>query len=222
MTAGIYKITSPSNKVYIGQSIRIEGRLADHRNCSNKQIALYRSFTKYGYENHSFKIVHELPKDVDKETIDRYEQIYMDAYRDCGILLLNSKEAGSRGTLSKESRDKISLKLKGTKQPQEVKDKRAAILRGLNRKVTDSHKKILSESLKGNCRRKREIILTNIETGGVIVMPTLQDAARLLKTNDGVLTRYLKGYRIKGSKKYTDQYQEHIYKGYKIEYSLSV
>ena len=32
---GIYKITSPSNKVYIGQSIRLEERLLEYKKQKN-------------------------------------------------------------------------------------------------------------------------------------------------------------------------------------------
>jgi hypothetical protein len=46
---GIYKITSPSKKVYIGQSVNIEKRKYFYEigNCK-KQIKLYNSIKKYG------------------------------------------------------------------------------------------------------------------------------------------------------------------------------
>ena len=50
---GIYKITSPTNKIYIGQSINIEKRFLNYNsiNCK-KQIRLYNSFKKYGFDKH--------------------------------------------------------------------------------------------------------------------------------------------------------------------------
>ena len=46
---GIYKITSPSNKIYIGQSIDIEKRFYYYRKLyCLKQVKLYRSFIKIG------------------------------------------------------------------------------------------------------------------------------------------------------------------------------
>ena len=47
---GIYKITSPSNKIYIGQTTNYKKRLGDYYNlnCIN-QIKLYNSFI-LGYQ----------------------------------------------------------------------------------------------------------------------------------------------------------------------------
>ena len=51
----IYKITSPSGKVYIGQSRNLIKRLRDYKCRDNsKQIRLNESFRKHGVENHKF------------------------------------------------------------------------------------------------------------------------------------------------------------------------
>lgn len=60
VVCGIYKITSPSGKIYIGQSINILKRWGDYKclhNCS-EQCRLYNSFVKYGVKKHSFEIIH--------------------------------------------------------------------------------------------------------------------------------------------------------------------
>ena len=50
-------ITSPLNKIYIGQSINIENRWKQYKRLGcKKQIKLYNSFIKYGVENHTFEI----------------------------------------------------------------------------------------------------------------------------------------------------------------------
>lgn len=56
---GIYKITSPTNKVYIGQSININRRFKEYLNIlkSKGQTKLYHSFNKYKIENHTFEIL---------------------------------------------------------------------------------------------------------------------------------------------------------------------
>ena len=58
---GIYKITSPSGKVYIGQSIDIKRRFTSYKtlNKSKRQVKLYNSFVKYGVENHIFETIEE-------------------------------------------------------------------------------------------------------------------------------------------------------------------
>ena len=57
---GIYKITSPTNRIYIGQSINIEYRFKQYRWIKAKsQTRLRNSFLKHGVENHKFEIVCE-------------------------------------------------------------------------------------------------------------------------------------------------------------------
>jgi group I intron endonuclease len=57
---GIYKITNPNGKVYIGQSIDIDKRWNKYKvkNCK-PQIRLYNSLNKYGWENHYKDIIEE-------------------------------------------------------------------------------------------------------------------------------------------------------------------
>jgi len=58
---GIYKITSPTNKIYIGQSTNITDRWKRYyklNHCRN-QIKLYNSLKKHGFKNHIFEIIEE-------------------------------------------------------------------------------------------------------------------------------------------------------------------
>lgn len=124
---GIYKITSPSNRVYIGQSWNIDKRKKDHRNYKGATI-LANSIKKYGFDSHFFEVVHELPNDVEQKVLDDYEQLYIDAYRNCGLVLMNLKEGGSKGKHSEELRRKMSIAKqgmgKGRVQSEEWKTKR--------------------------------------------------------------------------------------------------
>jgi len=54
---GIYKITNPEGKVYIGQSVDIEHRLKRYKYCKRGQRKLYESISYYGYENHKKEIL---------------------------------------------------------------------------------------------------------------------------------------------------------------------
>lgn len=105
---GIYKITSPSGKVYIGQSWNILRRIWAYRagKCS-KQRKLFHSIMKYGWDNHTFEILHELPVDVEQSVLDTYEQLYMDQHTECGIELLNVRGGGSKGKPAKESNEQM-------------------------------------------------------------------------------------------------------------------
>ena len=60
MSIGIYKITNPCGKVYIGQSNNIERRFEEHKNTKfSNQIKLKNSILKYGLESHTFEILEE-------------------------------------------------------------------------------------------------------------------------------------------------------------------
>ena len=108
MSCGIYKIVSPSGKVYIGQSRVIQNRWRRHKEANRMYSKLHSSLKKHGWRNHIFKIIHELPEDVDQEDLNRYEALYMDLYKSVFIELLNIKEAGSLGRFSEESKKRMS------------------------------------------------------------------------------------------------------------------
>jgi len=58
MSCGIYKITNPNNRIYIGQSKNIVNRWNQHKYQYGKNnIILSRSILKYGYEKHKFEII---------------------------------------------------------------------------------------------------------------------------------------------------------------------
>jgi group I intron endonuclease len=61
---GIYKITSPTNKIYVGQSINIEKRFKQYKRLDcKKQPKLYNSLQKHGVDAHIFEILEECSLD---------------------------------------------------------------------------------------------------------------------------------------------------------------
>ena len=89
MSIGIYKVTSPSGKTYIGQSVDIERRFKHYANLNNikGQIKVYHSMKKYGYENHTFEMIEEC-------TLDELDsrEIYWISYYQSNIIGLNISE----------------------------------------------------------------------------------------------------------------------------------
>jgi len=59
---GIYKITNPEGKAYIGLSREIKGRWGSYKNMQfqSKNIKLRKSLENYGYENHTFEVLEEV------------------------------------------------------------------------------------------------------------------------------------------------------------------
>lgn len=75
---GIYKITNKINgKCYIGQSVNITHRWAQHRdNSSKRKEALYLAMQKYGLDNFTFEVIEE----CSYEELDEKECYYIDYY----------------------------------------------------------------------------------------------------------------------------------------------
>ena len=109
---GIYKIISPSNKVYIGQSIDIERRFRHYKRLSCKdQVKIYNSFLKYGVNAHIFEVL-ELCDTKDLNNRERYYQDLYDSVAN-GLNLLYVKSEHFNGGHSEESKKKISDSKKG-------------------------------------------------------------------------------------------------------------
>lgn len=107
---GIYKITSPTNGIYIGQSWDIIKRFNGHRNGKKSKARIANSIRKHGHGNHKFEIIHELPKDINQHVIDNYEKFYLEQYKKTGFKILNLREAGSMGRHQDETKLKIKEK----------------------------------------------------------------------------------------------------------------
>ena len=76
---GIYKITSPTGRVYIGQGVNILKRFSEYKTLSVKtknQTKLWRSFLKHGVENHQFDIIEY----CDLEDLNCSERFWQDEF----------------------------------------------------------------------------------------------------------------------------------------------
>jgi group I intron endonuclease len=106
---GIYKITSPSKKVYIGQSVNIKRRFLDYKKSLKKQqIKLFNSIKKYGYENHTFEVIEE----CNIELLNERERYWQDFYNcvENGLNCRLTKTNDKSGILSKETIEKLKNK----------------------------------------------------------------------------------------------------------------
>ena len=75
---GIYKITNPAGKIYIGQSINIQRRFKSYFNLNcKKQIKLFNSLKKYGVENHIFETVCICTKEELNDKERHYQDLYL-------------------------------------------------------------------------------------------------------------------------------------------------
>lgn len=115
---GIYKITSPTGKIYIGQSWHIKKRFNYYSSCDCKgQPLLYKSLSKYGFKNHTTEIIVLLPYDTTQDVLDQYEIFVLNQYKEAGFSMLNLRDGGNGGKLSVESIAKLKAARKLQKPP---------------------------------------------------------------------------------------------------------
>lgn len=162
---GIYKITSPSKRVYIGQSVNIKKRFNSYKNLHCKgQTIIYNSFLKYGVNNHNFEIICE----CSVLELNEKERFYQDLYSSQGINGLNcilTRTNNKTGFHSKETKDKISktLKEKKIKPPswngrfhsEETKEKMSLMAKKYIK--TDEHRKNISKSMTGKVSPRKGV-----------------------------------------------------------------
>jgi len=133
---GIYKITSPSGKVYIGQSTCVESRISDYRRLTSckKQRRLYSSLKAHGAVAHVFDVIEECHVSA---LLER-ERYWQDAYGATGENGLNCRLTATSdraGFHSLKSRALMSLKQAGANNPNY--GKRGNQTSGFGRKRTD-------------------------------------------------------------------------------------
>lgn len=100
---GIYKITSPNGKIYVGQSINVESRLAQYKkfqNCSSQPI-LYNSLKKYGVDKHKFEVITECLENQLNDLERYYQEIYSCVGKN-GLNCRYVKTEDRSGSFSKE------------------------------------------------------------------------------------------------------------------------
>jgi group I intron endonuclease len=171
---GIYKITSPTGKIYIGQSVDIKSRWSRHKWLSLRccSTILYKSIRKYGFDNHTFEII----KECKKSELNKLERAYIEKYdtfeSNHGMNL--TKGGDSNVVLSKSTIEKIRRASKGNKNrlgmhnSDEAREKlRQANLgkkasKETRRKISEGHigkkypnRKRYSEEFKAESSRKR-------------------------------------------------------------------
>lgn len=113
---GIYKITSPSGKIYIGQSVNILSRKSRYVNLQcEQQIKIYRSILKYGWVAHTFEIIHE----CNRNELNNWERHFIILFNtfnsEHGLNLTNGGDSASR-EISEETRIKMRKSLLGNKR----------------------------------------------------------------------------------------------------------
>lgn len=210
---GIYKITSPNSKVYIGQSRDIIERWKEHKKMRVK-TKLTNSLSKYGIENHIFEIIEECAME-DLNCRERYWQDEFDVLGEYGLNLLLTKSEDKVRVLSEELKRTIAITNTGKKHtkkskikmsqsckgiPKTEKDRRGVSerMRGKNnpfygKKLSESHRENMSKSRKGSDTGKAKLVLS-LNDG--VYYNSIKEAAKAFGIVACTLSRRLKAKTI--------------------------
>ncbi len=151
---GIYKITSPSGKVYIGQSIDILRRFESYKKLKCKQqCKLYSSLISHGVEKHNFEIIEECLI-CELNNRERFWQEHYDVLNN-GLNLVLTKTTDKSGAASDETKLKSSVSHTGIKQSKELIEKRTKHSIGVPR--SEETKEKIRKKLLGT-KRSQDVI----------------------------------------------------------------
>jgi len=142
---GIYKITSPTNRIYIGQSINIQKRWGKYKLLDCKvQPKLYRSLLKHGWDAHKKEIIEECSE---SQLLER-ETYWKKYYKVLEVSSLCCKIDGRGGKHSEKTKHNISKALKGKLKPIGTRNKISQSKKGkpLKYKRTIIHSNNLAKS----------------------------------------------------------------------------
>lgn len=146
----IYKITSPSGKIYIGQTIHFNMRMNTYRNKGCKrQPKLFASINKYGFNSHIVEIIEEVITDYNGFLLNLKEIYWIDYYDSCNTGL--NCELGGKSPIGRrmkqETKDKIGNANKHSEKHKAAMKKRGTTLPKVpwnkGNKYTEEEKKVL-------------------------------------------------------------------------------
>ena len=100
----IYKISSPSGKVYVGQTIRsFQKRMQEHKRESSGCTLIKRAINKYGDEM-KYEIIEE---DVPQEHLDEREMFWISHFNSLAPNGYNCNTGGQFNVVTQEIKDKV-------------------------------------------------------------------------------------------------------------------
>lgn len=112
--SGIYKITSPSGRIYIGRSVDIYKRFNEYKKLDSKTIGqtrLYRSLLKYGVEYHTFEVLEGCSITL-LSNRERYWQDFYEVIGEKGLNCILEKSDNLPKILSEDTKIKLSKAIK--------------------------------------------------------------------------------------------------------------
>ena len=202
--SGIYKITSPSGRVYIGEASNLKIRCSYYLNPNRikGQRAIYNSLVKYSPENHKLEIVELCNYDILLERERYYQEIYdsVENGLNCFLTSTESKKmVWSKETITKMSKNQMGEKNSffGKKHTKESLKKISESQMGEKNhnygvKHSDEYKRIQSIS---NSKKLLKVIDT--ETGQIMFFNNSKECANVLDSKPSNIRMCKNNYKLK-------------------------
>lgn len=203
---GIYKITNPEGKSYIGLSKDIEKRFQSHKALQFKgNNKLRESLIKYGKDSHLFEILEEI--DISKLTkpqadglLRKHERYWINTYKTFDNGLNENRGGSGCGSHTPESKQKISKSLKNRPKPSDF---------GANRKKWQQDEE-WKQKVKNAPRCP--VLMYDLNDNFVKEFPNQQLAADYLDVKKQAVWNVLNGYINKKSGNIITQVKGHKFK----------
>lgn len=217
--AWIYKIISPSGRIYIGSTINLKKRMSDYSNITAKQqVRIYRSIQKYGWDAHKYEVILITTEDKMLEAERLLGEYYNVLKKGLNLRL---PKVGDMPCFSDETRNKIRLANLGKKHSDETRAKlRAKRNLRICKPCSEETKRKISESNKGKIISRESVEKMRIAKIGK--KPSAETRAKLSAARKGRIvsehTRKLYSIIHKGKivSEETRQKQSAVRKGRKL------
>ena len=200
--SGIYKITNPNGKIYIGQSVNALERLNHYKRLDCKeQPKIYNSLKKYGIEKHTFEVIDFCNVD-ELNYFERYYQELYDVIKK-GLNCRLTSTTDKSGYFSEETKLKMSIAQKGRIISEKSRIKMSKTRKGtrfgvenpfFNKNHTLQSKQKISEKLKGTrlgMKNHQSKVILDINTG--VFYYSVNDLSKYLDYSKSYISEMLRG-----------------------------
>jgi group I intron endonuclease len=202
--SGVYKITSPTGKIYIGESYNLNSRCRRYLN-PNKikgQKAIYNSILKYGHESHNIEILELCDENILLERERYYQEQFNSVENGLNCFYTGTKDKKKKHSeATKKLMSETAIKNKhflGKKHSEVTKNLMSNASKGENNPNYGGKFKtdewLLKQSI-SNSKKPLKIIdtITNEE----FIFINSKEAGLFLNVSGGTIRKYKNKYKLK-------------------------
>jgi group I intron endonuclease len=202
--SGIYKITSPSGRVYIGDAVNLKQRCTCYLNPNRikNQKAIYNSLVEHSVENHLIEIIEYCDSENLKERERYWQEFYNSVHGGLNCFFTNTKD--KKKVLSDETKKIISEKATGKlngfygkKHTPEALKKISLNSSGKNNPNYGSKFKneaYIQKQIDSNS--KKPLKVTDTFTNEIFIFKNSKECAAKLNVNDGNIRNFKNKHKV--------------------------